>query len=98
MYTILQTESFAKWLAGMRDVRAKVRIVARLRQAEFGNLGDVKSLGSGISELRVDTGPGYRLYFTRRREVLIILLAGGDKSTQKTDIKRARKLAEELEV
>jgi putative addiction module killer protein len=98
MYTILQTESFAKWLAGMRDVRAKVRIVARLRQAEFGNLGDVKSLGSGISELRVDTGPGYRLYFTRRREVLIILLAGGDKSTQKTDIKRARKLAGELEV
>jgi putative addiction module killer protein len=98
MYTILQTESFVKWLAGLRDVRAKVRIVARLRQAEFGNIGDVKSLGSGISELRVDTGPGYRLYFTRRREVLIILLAGGDKSTQKTDIKRARKLAEELEV
>ncbi len=82
----------------MRDVKAQVRIVARLRQAELGNLGDVKSLGSGISELRVDTGPGYRLYFTRRREVLIILLAGGDKSTQKTDIKRARKLADELEV
>jgi putative addiction module killer protein len=98
MYTVLQTESFVKWLAGMRDVKAQVRIVARLRQAELGNLGDVKSLGSGISELRVDTGPGYRLYFTRRREVLIVLLAGGDKSTQKTDIKRARKLAEELEV
>ena len=98
MYTVLQTESFVKWLAGMRDVKAQVRIVARLRQAELGNLGDAKSLGSGISELRVDTGPGYRLYFTRRREVLIILLAGGDKSTQKTDIKRARKLADELEV
>jgi len=98
MYTVLQTESFVKWLAGLRDMRAKVRIIARLRLAELGDLGDVKSLGSGISELRVDTGPGYRLYFTRRHEVLIVLLVGGDKATQKNDIKRARKMAEELEV
>lgn len=98
MYTILQTESFVQWLSGMRDIRAKARIVARIRQAGLGNLGDIKSLGHGISEMRVDTGPGYRLYFTRCGEVLIVLLAGGDKSTQNRDIKRARKLADELEV
>ena len=98
MYSVLQTESFAKWLAALSDVKARARIIARLRQAELGNVGDVKSLGGGISEMRIDTGPGYRLYFARRRAILIVVLAGGDKSTQKRDIKRASKLAEELEV
>lgn len=98
MYTVLQTASFVTWLTNLRDKQAKARIIARIRQAESGNLGDVKSLGKGISEMRVATGQGYRLYFTRRGEIMIVLLAGGDKSTQARDIKRAGKLANELEV
>ena len=72
--------------------------VARLRQASTGNLGDWKSVGEGLSEMRVDVGPGYRLYFTRRQNILIVMLAGGDKSTQARDIKRAQKLLTQLEL
>jgi putative addiction module killer protein len=97
MYTVLQTEEFQSWLDELSDKRAQVRIAARLRLAEAGNLGDWGPVGGPVSELRVDVGAGYRLYFTRRGNLLIIMLAGGDKSSQKRDIKRAHKIAAELE-
>lgn len=95
-YQIKQTESFAKWLAGLRDQRAKTAIYRRIDRAESGNLGDVKNLSDGISEIRVDVGAGYRVYFTLRGGVLVVLLAGGDKSTQLVDIQRAITLAKEV--
>ena len=97
MYTVLQTDEFQAWLDDLSDSRAQIRIAARLRLAEAGNLGDWGPVGGPVSELRVDYGPGYRLYFTRRGNVLIIMLVGGDKSTQRRDIRRAQKIAEELE-
>ena len=97
MYTVRQTQEFQDWLDGLADQRAQVRIAARLRQVEFGNLGDWKSVGGNVSELRVAVGPGYRLYYTRRRNVFIVMLAGGDKSSQKRDINRAQRIARELE-
>ena len=93
---IRQTELFARWLAGLRDRRARMRITARIRRLSLGNFGDVKPVGGGISEMRVDYGPGYRVYFVQRGETLVILLAGGDKSTQGRDIARARELAREV--
>ena len=96
MFTLRQTEEFVAWLDGLTDKRAQIRIVARLRQAEAGNLGDWKTIDGAVSEMRVDVGAGYRLYFTRRGTVLIILLTGGNKSTQKRDIRRALKLASEI--
>jgi putative addiction module killer protein len=98
VYTLLQTEEFQEWLDALTDKRAQLRIAARLRLAEAGNLGDWGPVGGPVSELRVDVGPGYRLYFTRRGKILIIMLAGGDKSTQKRDIKRAQRIASELEI
>ncbi|MEO6986236.1 MAG: type II toxin-antitoxin system RelE/ParE family toxin [Paralcaligenes sp.] len=95
-YLIQQTEAFAAWHEGLRDLRAKVAIARRIDRVAAGVLGDVKALGGELSELRVDIGPGYRLYFTMRGGVLVILLAGGDKRTQNADIKRARKLAKEI--
>lgn len=96
IYQVLQTERFASWHQSLRDLRAKIAIARRMDRAKNGNLGDVKSVGHGVSELRVAVGAGYRLYFTRREETLIILLAGGDKSTQQADIKLAIKLAKEV--
>jgi putative addiction module killer protein len=90
------TEEFQGWLDELADQKAQVRIVARLRQAEGGNLGDWAPVGGQFSEMRVHVGPGYRLYFTRRGGVLIIMLAGGDRSTQARDIKRAHRIAAEL--
>lgn len=87
---------FVKWHSSIRDLRAKVAIARRIDRASVGNLGDVKSVGDGVSEMRVDVGAGYRLYFTLRNGVVIILLAGGDKSSQNADIRRAKKLAEEV--
>lgn len=98
MYTVRQTEEFQTWLDDLSDKRAQIRIAARLRLAEAGSLGDWASVGGQVSELRVDFGPGYRLYFTRRGNLLIIMLAGGDKSSQKRDIRRAQKIASELEL
>ena len=98
MYTVSQTLEFQNWLDGLADRRAQVRIAARLRLAEAGNLGDWKSVGKSVSEMRVDVGPGYRLYFTRRGKVLIVMLAGGDKSSQSRDIKKAQRIADELEI
>ena len=98
MYIVRQTEEFQTWLDELTDKRAQVRIAARLRLAEAGNLGDWASVGNDVSEFRIHFGPGYRLYFTRRGNLLIIMLAGGDKSSQKRDIKRAQKLVTELEL
>jgi putative addiction module killer protein len=93
MFTVQQTEEFRSWLDDLRDKRAQIRIAARLRQAEAGNLGDWQPVEGEVSELRLDFGPGYRLYFVRRGRVLIVILNGGDKSTQKRDIRRAVKIA-----
>ena len=98
MYILRQTVEFQNWLDDLKDQRAQVRIAARLRLAEAGHLGDWKTVGGEVSEMRVDCGPGYRLYFTRRGTLLIIMLAGGDKSSQKRDIKRAQRMAAELEI
>lgn len=97
MFTVRQTQAFQDWLDGLKDPRAQVRIAARLRMAEAGNLGDWKSVGGDVSEIRVDFGPGYRLYFTRRGSILIVMLAGGDKSSQTRDIKRAQRILKLLE-
>jgi putative addiction module killer protein len=98
MLTVQLTSQFEKWLDDLHDQRAQVRIAARLRQAEAGNLGDWKSVGGEISEMRVNFGPGYRLYFTRRGKILIVMLAGGDKSGQVADIRRAKRILEQLEL
>ncbi len=98
MFTVRQTQEFQGWLDGLKDFRTQVRIAARLRLAEAGSLGDWKSVGGEVSEMRVDYGPGYRLYFTRRGSTLIVMLAGGDKSTQTRDIKRAQRIVKELEI
>ena len=98
MLTVRLTTPFQEWLDELDDHRAQLRIVARLRQAEAGNLGDWKSVGGEISEMRVNFGPGYRLYFTRRGKILIVMLAGGDKSTQAADLRRAKRILEQLEL
>ena len=97
MYQIQQTEVFAKWLFDLRDVHAKARILARLDSARLGNLGDARSVGVGVSEMRIDVGAGYRVYFTRRQRIVVILLCGGDKSTQTRDIARAKLIAQAIE-
>ena len=97
MFTVLQTQDFQDWLDALKDRRAQLRIAARLRLAEAGSLGDWKPVAGSISEMRVDFGPGYRLYFTRRGNIVVVLLCGGDKSTQKRDIDRAQRIAKELE-
>ena len=98
MYIVRQTEEFQTWLDELNDMRAQIRIATRLPPAEAGKLADWASVGNDVSEFRIHYGPGYRLYFTRRGNLLIIMLAGGDKSSQKRDIKRAQKLATELEL
>lgn len=94
MIEVRQTEHFRQWLKGLTDLQAAKRIAQRIVRLQAGLLGDAKFF-DGIGELRIDHGPGYRVYFVQRRKVLIILLAGGDKSTQSKDIKRAIKLAKE---
>ncbi|MBU1187752.1 MAG: type II toxin-antitoxin system RelE/ParE family toxin [Gammaproteobacteria bacterium] len=96
MVEVRKTKVFADWLDGLRDARAKARILIRLRRLSLGNFGDWKSIGSGVSELRVDYGPGYRIYLTRQENSVVILLAGGTKKSQNRDIKRAISLAQEL--
>lgn len=95
MIEFKQTETFRKWRTRLRDERARALIASRLDRLAFGNPGDVKPVGQGISELRIDYGPGYRVYFLRRGSEIIILLCGGDKSTQAADIKTAERLAED---
>lgn len=96
MVEVRKTKVFADWLDGLRDARAKARILVRLRRLSLGNFGDWKSVGSGVSELRVDYGPGYRVYLIRQGESVVILLAGGTKKSQSRDIERAISLAQEL--
>jgi putative addiction module killer protein len=96
MPEVRQTEIFARWLAGLRDGQARARINARIRRLAIGNPGDVKPVGGGVSEMRIDYGPGYRVYFVRRGEALVMLVVGGDKRTQDHDIAMAIKLAREL--
>jgi putative addiction module killer protein len=98
MIEIRQTEHFLKWFKKLKDRKARARIAIRIRRVSLGNLGDAKPVGGGISELRIDYGPGYRVYFTQKNNQLIILLAGGDKTTQVSDIQKAKKLALEIEV
>lgn len=97
MYQIQQTEAFSKWLAGLRGAKGTARILARLDSVRLGNLGDNKSLGGGLHQMRTFAGPGYRLCFAPRGEIVIILLCGGDKSSRQRDIARARRLLAELE-
>ena len=96
MHEVRKTHEFQKWLDGLKDAQAYARIETRLFRLGLGLPGDVKSVGKGISELRIDYGPGYRVYFTKRGKLLIFILAGGDKSTQEKDIQSAIKLASTL--
>jgi len=94
---VQQTATYARWFAGLRDARAKTRVLARIRRLSLGNFGDAKSVGEGVSELRINYGPGYRIYFARRGAALVLLLTGGDKSGQWADIAKARELAAQWE-
>lgn len=96
MIEIRETDEYARWFQRLRDRQARARILARVRRVSLGNLGDAKLVGDGVAEVRIDYGPGYRLYFVKRGETLVILLAGGVKSGQARDIAKAKRLADGL--
>ena len=96
MVEVRQTERFVRWLEGLRDLRGRAKVLARIERLIGGNQGDVKPVGAGVSELRINYGPGYRVYYLQRGTALIILLAGGDKSSQAKDIDEALFLADNL--
>jgi putative addiction module killer protein len=96
MIEIRKTEAYARWLDGLHDIRARARVMTRIERLAAGNPGDVKPVGEGVSELRINYGPGYRVYFAMRGRTVVILLAGGEKRTQATDIKTALRLARNL--
>ena len=96
MVDVRKTDVFVQWLDGLSDIRARARVLARIERLASGNPGDVVPVGEGVSELRIDYGPGYRVYFKQFGQILIVLLAGGDKSTQPKDIKTALRLARNL--
>jgi len=93
---VRQTEVFAAWLKGLRDRRARDRILARIDRLSLGNAGDVGPVGEGVAEMRIHYGPGYRMYFTQRGDTVVILLCGGDKRTQARDIMRAIEMARKV--
>ena len=96
MLEVRKTEVYAKWLDSLRDMRARARILVRVERLAAGNPGDVRPVGEGVSELRIDYGPGYRVYFKRQGRTVVVLLAGGDKRTQDRDIRTALRLARNL--
>jgi len=96
MIEIRETDLYARWFEGLRDIQAKARILVRVRRLSLGNPGDVRPVGEGVSEMRIDYGPGYRVYFVSRGERIIVLLLGGDKASQARDIDNARDLARGL--
>lgn len=97
MYIIKQTSEFERWIRGLKDGMTRIRLARRLDKAQRGNLGDVESVGEGVCEMREHFGPGWRMYYVQRGDVLIVMLGGGDKSTQQADIKRAIALANTLQ-
>lgn len=96
MYFIKQTDTFSKWLHKLKDTKAKVSIIRRIDRIKKGNFGDHKPVGDNVSELRITTGPGYRVYYTQKGDEIIVLLVGGDKSTQTKDIEKAKQILKEL--
>nr|WP_124978671.1 type II toxin-antitoxin system RelE/ParE family toxin [Aphanothece sacrum] len=94
--TIITTETFEKWLSSIADIRSRRKIILRIQRLKVGNFGDYKSVGKEILELRIHHGPGYRVYFSKKGNVLVILLSGGDKDSQKTDIKKAQQIWQEI--
>jgi putative addiction module killer protein len=97
MFKIIETTTFSQWIDGLRDMQAKARIVYRIRNAALGHLGDIKSVGDGVCEMRIHAGAGYRVYFSQQGNEVIFLLCGGDKSSQNRDIERAKRLLKSLE-
>lgn len=97
MYSISQTDEFTAWLAGLKDGMTRLRLARRLEKAQAGNLGDVRSVGEGVWEMREFFGPGWRMYYVQQGQTLLIMLGGGDKSTQDADIAKAKELAAQLE-
>jgi putative addiction module killer protein len=97
MPTIKRTDEFSGWLRNLRDIRARAKVISRIERLSRGNPGDVAPVGDGISEMRIHYGPGYRVYYIQRGEEIVVLLCGGDKRSQDSDISAARKLASELE-
>ena len=95
-YRVVRSATFIDWLRGLRDKRAQARINIRIERLEEGNFGDHRSVGRGVSELRINVGPGYRVYYVIRERVVVVLLCGGEKATQQRDIKRAQRMAEEV--
>ncbi|HEU0147524.1 MAG TPA: type II toxin-antitoxin system RelE/ParE family toxin [Bradyrhizobium sp.] len=96
MIEVRQTEEFSGWLRRLKDANAAARILGRIRRMEIGNPGDTKSVGHGVREMRIDYGPGYRVYYVQRGEQIVILLCGGDKRTQQRDVERAQAMAEAM--
>ena len=97
MIEVRQTKAFENWFKRLRDRKAKARVQARIDRMEIGNFGDMAPVGEGVSELRIHYGPGYRVYFVQRGQVVVILLSGGDKSSQNSDVRKAKELAKQLE-
>jgi len=98
MIEVRKTEIFTKWFDNLKDRKARARIQARIDRVEMGNFGDVAPVGEGVSEFRIFYGPGYRIYFVQRNSVVVVLLSGGDKSSQKRDIVKAKEMSRQLEV
>ena len=96
MFEIRKTDTYARWLDGLHDIHARARVQVRVERLAAGNPGDVRPVGEGVSEMRIDYGPGYRVYYTQHGREMVVLLAGGDKRTQVTDIKTALRLARNL--
>lgn len=95
-YEVIKSAAFLSWVAGLRDRNAQARIAIRIDRIEEGNFGDRRSVGGGVSEIRVNVGQGYRIYYTIRKRTVVVLLCGGDKSSQRRDIRRAQRMASEL--